>query len=630
MRTSLFLFFVCILFGTSNTIAREFDTKNIRSVFVPAKKISGTTEMIRLYRDKTFEHLIYTVDDEFQKAEGTRVANANYYRLERNTGTYKLENGELTLSAEDNQFSSSLYGKKLLVDNSKVYDNKLKALFKKDQFLLCTASKSLASQPFYLDPEQGRFVTNPEAEEWYDLDELTEFVSKDKLKPQEKIDAFWDYIRKSIVYDYKGYESGNFTNDQEDIAAIIAGQNRVAVCSGYSWMFKTFLNKVGVRAEYIAGLAKTSSGVMAPHAWNAVFGGKDLEMYDITWGDEWKKIDPSLMIFTHFPDNPDHQLIDNEISKEEFKKLAFTTPEKSDPYYVSFFPNNTKVEVNNNLKLEFKGSAGVISVNAIDLSSRSNELLKYTSQVSSNGSVFIDIPISSKESWVTISSSHGFEIQYHVINNGSEQKKNDETKLWNAKRQNELPPNYGERDLYVYKKETIDESNQKVITTSNTELEGTFKYDLFEFVKLSSAELDNSLIREAIKYYGIEEIPGTKHNKTIVGFFKSMGHKNIRTDEDAWCSVFLAACAKNAGLVYSSEALARSWLDVGMVVQDPRPGDIVIFWRESKSSYMGHVAIWLGETSEGVICLGGNQDDKVCIKALENDKVLGYRRLTKK
>ena len=80
---------------------------------------------------------------------------------------------------------------------------------------------------------------------------------------------------------------------------------------------------------------------------------------------------------------------------------------------------------------------------------------------------------------------------------------------------------------------------------------------------------------------------------------------------------------------YTNNALARSWLNVGQAVDKPQPGDIVIFWRETMDSCKGHVAIWLGETSDGVICLGGNQGDSVCIGVSEKNTVLGYRRLNK-
>jgi uncharacterized protein (TIGR02594 family) len=142
----------------------------------------------------------------------------------------------------------------------------------------------------------------------------------------------------------------------------------------------------------------------------------------------------------------------------------------------------------------------------------------------------------------------------------------------------------------------------------------------------------NPLIKEARKYFGVEEIEGNQHNKAILNFFKETGNGSIKTDEDAWCSVFVGYCAKQAGLNYSKKANAKSWLEQGTATSNPKPGDIVVFWREDPDSWKGHVAIYLGkdETTNEVICLGGNQDDQVCIRQYSVNQVVGYRSLIKK
>jgi uncharacterized protein (TIGR02594 family) len=117
-----------------------------------------------------------------------------------------------------------------------------------------------------------------------------------------------------------------------------------------------------------------------------------------------------------------------------------------------------------------------------------------------------------------------------------------------------------------------------------------------------------------------------------LNFFKETGNGAIKTDEDAWCSVFVSYCAKQAGLNYSKKANAKSWLQQGTATTNPKPGDIVVFWREDPDSWEGHVAIYLGrdESTNEIICLGGNQDDQVCIRNYYTNRVIGYRTLTKK
>jgi peptidoglycan hydrolase-like protein with peptidoglycan-binding domain len=68
---------------------------------------------------------------------------------------------------------------------------------------------------------------------------------------------------------------------------------------------------------------------------------------------------------------------------------------------------------------------------------------------------------------------------------------------------------------------------------------------------------------------------------------------------------------------------------VGKPVANPKPGDIVVFWRESPQSWKGHVGFFMGFNQDGskVFSLGGNQGDSVSIKAYDAGKVLGFRRV---
>lgn len=139
------------------------------------------------------------------------------------------------------------------------------------------------------------------------------------------------------------------------------------------------------------------------------------------------------------------------------------------------------------------------------------------------------------------------------------------------------------------------------------------------------------LVKIAASQLCIKEVKGVKHNDKIVSYAKETGIKSITTDEIPWCSTFINWCAKKAGLPMSGKANARSWTKIGTRTNVPETGDIVVFWRESKLSWKGHVAIFLGFNHNGkrVICLGGNQGNAVSIMDYDVEKVLGYRRLHK-
>ncbi len=139
-----------------------------------------------------------------------------------------------------------------------------------------------------------------------------------------------------------------------------------------------------------------------------------------------------------------------------------------------------------------------------------------------------------------------------------------------------------------------------------------------------------SLIKIAAGELGVQEILGAEHDKRILAYSSESGIKGIKDDETAWCSIFVNWCCKEAGLQRTNSARARSWESVGRPVDDPIPGDIVIFWRDKPTSWKGHVGIFIGFSKNRflVYCLGGNQKNAVSIQGYAADKVVGYRRLT--
>jgi uncharacterized protein (TIGR02594 family) len=159
-----------------------------------------------------------------------------------------------------------------------------------------------------------------------------------------------------------------------------------------------------------------------------------------------------------------------------------------------------------------------------------------------------------------------------------------------------------------------------------------FLMDLACVYQIHDTLLSIPLISEARKHYGVRDIIGASHEQKVLDFFRAVGNYNVKEDEVSWCSVFVGACAKNVGLEYTKLATARSWLNIGVPITEPQPGDIVVFWREDPNSWKGHVSIYLGKNTETneVYALGGNQNDEVCILTYNLDTVLGYRRLNPK
>jgi uncharacterized protein (TIGR02594 family) len=135
------------------------------------------------------------------------------------------------------------------------------------------------------------------------------------------------------------------------------------------------------------------------------------------------------------------------------------------------------------------------------------------------------------------------------------------------------------------------------------------------------------LINTALSQYGVTELPGDQHNPMILRYFAEIGHEWATTDETAWCSAFMNWVALQCDRERSGKLNARSWLNIGEEIESPIINDLVIFWRESKNSWKGHVGLYVNDIGDDIYCLGGNQNNMVCVKTYPKDRLLGYRRL---
>lgn len=136
------------------------------------------------------------------------------------------------------------------------------------------------------------------------------------------------------------------------------------------------------------------------------------------------------------------------------------------------------------------------------------------------------------------------------------------------------------------------------------------------------------MLKTALSQCGIMETQGDKSNPEINKYFSIMG-QTWADDETSWCSAFINWVAITAGYESSGQLNARSWLDVGEVITNPEPGDIVVLWRESKTSWKGHVGIFCSRIDDAIWVYGGNQNNMVKLQPYPASRVLGYRRLKK-
>lgn len=129
--------------------------------------------------------------------------------------------------------------------------------------------------------------------------------------------------------------------------------------------------------------------------------------------------------------------------------------------------------------------------------------------------------------------------------------------------------------------------------------------------------------KEARKWVGLKEIPGPKHNVTIMSWAKRLGSKilgiNVTDDETPWCGTFVAHCMNITGYPPAKIAVrAKAWADWGRELLGPRLGCVLVFGRAGG----GHVGFYAGETATHYWVLGGNQSNSVNEMLIAKDRLV--------
>jgi uncharacterized protein (TIGR02594 family) len=132
---------------------------------------------------------------------------------------------------------------------------------------------------------------------------------------------------------------------------------------------------------------------------------------------------------------------------------------------------------------------------------------------------------------------------------------------------------------------------------------------------------------EAQRCMGITETAGPVNNPLILGWGRAL-RINYGNDEIPWCGLFVAHCI---GSQLPAEPLpvnplgARNWGRAGVACAVPQPGAIMVFWRKSLASGLGHVAFYIGEDTNAFHVIGGNQGDRVSVTRMPRGRFVTAR-----
>lgn len=129
---------------------------------------------------------------------------------------------------------------------------------------------------------------------------------------------------------------------------------------------------------------------------------------------------------------------------------------------------------------------------------------------------------------------------------------------------------------------------------------------------------------KAIQYINFSERTHREELKELTG---------VDPRRTEWCAAFVNAVLEESGIPSNKDhkypLTARAFLDWGVKVKKPEPGDVVVFPRGNQG-WQGHVGFFIREAEiNGVTyyyILGGNQKNKVSIEMYRASRALGIRR----
>lgn len=206
----------------------------------------------------------------------------------------------------------------------------------------------------------------------------------------EKVRAIFSWIAQHISYNTaiynlgRGYRPAKFVYDPFDTVSSKSAteqtaekvlRRRVAVCDGYSRLFKTLCDYAGIESEIITGYGKTyverNEKFRTNHTWNAVKIDGNWHLLDVTWAsgfltysnefvhkldDSYFLTPPKQFILDHYPEDLQWTLLERPPTLREFHFSPFKYKSFVKYGIASAMPGNGTIEasVGDTLRIELK------------------------------------------------------------------------------------------------------------------------------------------------------------------------------------------------------------------------------------------------------------------------------------
>jgi tetratricopeptide (TPR) repeat protein len=149
-----------------------------------------------------------------------------------------------------------------------------------------------------------------------------------------KARAIYRWITQNIGYDWEAYRRRQPPASAPELVL----RSRLAVCEGFSKLYRALCTEVGVENQIVHGFVKgqdyaPGKPVDRPnHTWNAVRLGGRWRLSDPTFGvnqladDFYFLVNPADLIYTHYPEEARWQLLAKPVGLAAFERLPVVYP----------------------------------------------------------------------------------------------------------------------------------------------------------------------------------------------------------------------------------------------------------------------------------------------------------------
>ncbi len=257
--------------------------------------------------------------------------------------------------------------------------------------LVMLAALPVISQPASFEEADRHALSAPHHVQ-QDTRLLADYLTSPFSSDADKARAIFRWVTEHISYDTGAFFASARSHESPDDVL----RHRTAVCSGYALLFAELAGHAGIETEIIRGYSRgygTTSGddIRSNHAWVGVRTDGNWKLVDPTWGAGYIDRDsrrfvrkfnehyfftpPEKLIFDHFPDNPEWQLLSPPLTKAEYRNQVLVRP--------AFFEHKLKMLNQTARVIETSGS-GVIELEVPESSILSARMLQGSMEVPTN------------------------------------------------------------------------------------------------------------------------------------------------------------------------------------------------------------------------------------------------------